>query len=49
MKTNIALYTSIIAIAVLWSLPRNAHAQVYVSERSFNVVGEYDAKTGAPD
>jgi hypothetical protein len=56
MKTNLtsrgrplsrALYASVIAIAVLGTLPRNAHAQLYVAQESLGIVSEYDVKTGA--
>jgi hypothetical protein len=40
-----ALYAFLITIAVLWAMPRNAHAQLYVTQG--NIVSEYDAKTGA--
>jgi hypothetical protein len=56
MKTNVpsiwgrilpALYTLLIAIAALWAMPINAHAQLYVSEgQEFNDVSDYNAKTG---
>jgi hypothetical protein len=44
-----ALYPFVIAIAVLWTMPRNAHAQLYVAEIPglIGFVGEYDATTGA--
>jgi DNA-binding beta-propeller fold protein YncE len=56
MKTSIpsnwrplsrALYTFLIAIAALWGMPRNACAQLYVSQAEIGVVSEYDATTGA--
>jgi hypothetical protein len=51
-----ALCTALIGIAALWALPRNACAQLYVSNQITAVnpiyggdsVGEYDAATGAP-
>jgi len=55
MKTSItsnfrpllrAFYPFVIAIAVLWAMPRNAHAQLYVTQRGAGIVGEYDATTG---
>ena len=60
MKTNLtsnlrpllrASYAFPIAIAALWVVPRNAWAQLYVSQPLlppglFGVVSEYDAKTG---
>jgi hypothetical protein len=46
-----ASYLLIIAIAVLWVMPRNARAQLYVSQSPFGpegsgFVSEYDATTG---
>jgi hypothetical protein len=41
-----AFYPFVIAIAVLWAMPRNAHAQLYVTQRGAGIVGEYDATTG---
>ena len=41
-----ALCILFIGVAALWAVPRNARAQLYVSQ--FNgSVGEYDATTGA--
>ena len=47
-----AVYAFIFAISALWALARNAHAQLYVTNRpagSLNsgLVGEYNATTGA--
>jgi DNA-binding beta-propeller fold protein YncE len=42
-----ALYAFLITIAVLWAMPRNAHAQLYVTQFTGNSVSEYDTKTGA--
>jgi hypothetical protein len=46
-----AFYPFVIAIAVLWAMPRNAHAQLYLTEfpggAEIGVVGKYNAKTGA--
>ena len=45
-----ALYPFLIAIAALWAMPKNAHAQLYLTEfpgGGLGVVGKYDAKTGA--
>jgi hypothetical protein len=46
-----ALYPFVIGIAVLWAMPRTAHAQLYVAELPgggpIGVVDKYDAKTGA--
>jgi hypothetical protein len=42
-----ALCTLLLGIAELWAMPRNAHAQLYVISQSDDVVGEYDATTGA--
>jgi hypothetical protein len=59
MKTNFtstlrlpsrALYAFLIAIAVIWAMPRKAHAQLYVTKRpggGNGVVSEYNATTGA--
>ena len=45
------LYAFLIAAAALWAMPRNACAQLYVTEFAgsplIGVVGKYDAKTGA--
>ena len=42
-----ALSTALIGIAALWSMPRNAHAQVYVVQYGSNgSVGEYNVTTG---
>jgi hypothetical protein len=41
-----AFYAFLITIAALWAMPRNAHAQLYVTQLS-GVVSEYDATTGA--
>ena len=41
-----ALYVFVIAIGVLWALPRNAHAQLYVTQFYTGVVSEYSASTG---
>jgi outer membrane protein assembly factor BamB len=44
-----ALYVSLVVIAVLWTMPRNARAQLYVGKATgFGgwVVGKYSAKTG---
>ena len=56
MKTSItsnlrpllrAFQAFLIAIAGLWRMPRNAHAQLYVIRGSkTGIVSEYDAKTG---
>ena len=57
MKTSItsnlrpllrAFQAFLIAIAVLWAMPRNAQAQLYVTQSSSSVgiVSEYDATTG---
>jgi hypothetical protein len=55
MKTSItsnfrpllrAFYPFVIAIAVLWAMPRNAHAQLYITQDN-GTVSEYDATTGA--
>jgi hypothetical protein len=43
-----ALCTLLLCIAALWAMPRNACAQLYVSESGNNTVGEYNATTGAP-
>jgi hypothetical protein len=43
-----ALCTILISIAALWTLPRNACAQLYVSNQNTDSVGEYNATTGAP-
>ena len=45
-----AFYPFLIAIAALWAMPKNAHAQLYVTEvpgDNGGVVDKYDAKTGA--
>jgi hypothetical protein len=43
-----AFQAFLIAIAGLWLMPRNAHAQLYVIRGSkYGIVSEYDAKTGA--
>jgi hypothetical protein len=46
-----ALYPFLIAAAALWAMPKNARAQLYVTELTgggpIAVVGKYDAKTGA--
>jgi len=46
-----AFYPFLIAAAALWAMPKNAHAQLYVTSIPpvglIGVVGEYDAKTGA--
>jgi len=47
-----AFYPLLIAIAALWAMPKNAHAQLYVTQipsppSTIGVVGKYDAKTGA--
>jgi hypothetical protein len=58
MKTSItsnlrplshSLYVFLIAVAAVWAIPRNAHAQLYVTHEpgGAGVVGAYDAKTGA--
>jgi hypothetical protein len=41
-----ALLAFPITIAVLWALPRNAHAQLYITPGN-GTVSEYDATTGA--
>jgi hypothetical protein len=45
-----ALYAFLITIAVLWAMPRTAHAQLYVTSTPggglIGVVSKYDAKTG---
>jgi DNA-binding beta-propeller fold protein YncE len=42
-----AFQAFLIAIAGLWPMPRNAHAQLYVIRGSkTGIVSEYDAKTG---
>jgi hypothetical protein len=52
MKLNLRLLlrtlsTALIGIAALWSMPRNAHAQVYVVQYGSNgSVGEYNVTTG---
>jgi hypothetical protein len=40
-----AFYPFLIAIAALGAMPRNARAQLYVTQG--NIVSEFDAKTGA--
>ena len=41
------LYLFLIAVATLWAMPRNARAQLYVSQgQEFNSVAEYDVNTG---
>jgi hypothetical protein len=40
-----AFYPFVIGIAVLWAVPRNAHAQLYVTQ-SGDSVGEYNTTTG---
>ena len=56
MKTTLtsnlrAFYPFLIAAAALWAMPKNARAQLYVTESTgpgvIGVVGEYDATTGA--
>ena len=47
-----AFYPFLIAIAALWAMPKNARAQLYVTEAPqgggpIGVVDKYDAKTGA--
>src|SRR5258707_1052328 len=46
-----ALYPFLIAAAALWAMPKNARAQLYVTEfpqgGAIGVVGKYDATTGA--
>jgi hypothetical protein len=42
-----ALCTVLIGTAALWAPPRNACAQLYVSDQNTGTVGEYDAATGA--
>ncbi len=45
-----AFYPFLIAIAVLWAVPKNAQAQLYVTNRpggGAGVVSEYNATTGA--
>jgi hypothetical protein len=46
-----ALYPFLIAAAALWAMPKNACAQLYVTELTggglIGVVDKYDAKTGA--
>ena len=45
-----AFYAFLIASTVLWAIPRNAGAQLYVAQflpLPLVVVSEYDAKTGA--
>ena len=43
-----ALFTLLLGIAALWAMPRSARAQVlYVSLNGANIVGEYDATSGA--
>jgi hypothetical protein len=41
-----ALYALLIAIAAVWEMPRNARAQLYVSQLVPGTVGTYNAKTG---
>jgi hypothetical protein len=41
------LCTLLLDIAVLWAIPGNAHAQLYVGQFNNGSVGEYDAITGA--
>jgi DNA-binding beta-propeller fold protein YncE len=42
-----AFQAFLVAIAGLWPMPRNAHAQLYVIRDSkTGIVSEYDAKTG---
>jgi len=41
-----ALYAFLIAIAVLWAMPRKAHAQLYVVQPGAGIVSEYHATTG---
>ena len=47
-----ALYPFLIVIAALWAMPKNAHAQLYVTEfpqggGPIGFVGKYDGTTGA--
>ena len=45
-----AFYPFLIAAAALWAMPKNAHAQLYLTELpggGLAVVGKYDATTGA--
>ncbi len=46
-----AFYPFLIAAAALWAMPKNARAQLYVTELpqvgTIGVVGKYDATTGA--
>ena len=45
-----AFYPFLIAIAALWAMPKNARAQLYVTDvpaGTDGVVDKYDAKTGA--
>jgi hypothetical protein len=42
-----AFYAFLIAFATLWAMPRNAHAQLYVTQAvSPGIVSEYNASTG---
>ena len=46
------LCTLLLCNAALWAMPRNAHAQpaqLYVVQQLPQMVGEYDATTGAPN
>src|SRR6266849_456541 len=50
MPLRRVLCTLLLCIAALWAMPRNAHAQLYVSQyvgASSGSVGEYNASTGA--
>jgi DNA-binding beta-propeller fold protein YncE len=42
-----ALCTLLIGIAALWTMPRSARAQLYVSQVLNGGVGKYNATTGA--
>jgi outer membrane protein assembly factor BamB len=41
------LSASLVTIAALWAMPRNAHAQLYVTQYPTGVVSKYNAETGA--
>jgi hypothetical protein len=40
-----AFYPFLIAVVALWAMPRNARAQLYITQNT--TVSEYDATTGA--
>ncbi len=41
-----AFFPFVIVTAVLWAMPRNAHAQLYVTQQGAGIVSEYNATTG---